>query len=62
MYNIGDRVIYGGTGPDAGCKGTVTHVVGKHFEVRWDDGETYSYEYGAASVIRKILSRRIVMK
>jgi hypothetical protein len=54
MYQIGDRVIYGGTGPDAGCRGTVTHVVGKHFEVRWDDtGETYNYEKWAGGVIRK---------
>ena len=54
MYKKGDRVIYGGTGPDAGSKGTVTLVVGKHFEVKWDsDGESYSYEDWPGSVIRK---------
>jgi hypothetical protein len=53
-FKKGDRVIWRGTGPDAGTKGTVTHTVGKHFEVRWDaDGETYSYEDWAGSSIEK---------
>ena len=54
MYKISDRVVYGGTGPDRGSKGTVTHVLGKKFEVKWDsDGESYTYEDWPGSVIRK---------
>ena len=42
-FKLGDRVVYVSDGPDGGCKGTVTHVLGKRIEVSWDDGETYSY-------------------
>ena len=55
-FKKGDRVVYGGTGPDAGTKGTVVHILGKHFEVHWDsddDSESYTYEDWAGSVIHK---------
>jgi hypothetical protein len=53
-FRIGDRVIYTGGGPDDHSKGTVTKVVGMHFEVHWDDDEIYSYEDWAGSMIRHV--------
>jgi hypothetical protein len=58
MFKIGERVVYGGTGPDAGTKGTVTHVFGNQFEVRWDDGEVIDYTHNIASVIRRLSNNR----
>jgi hypothetical protein len=43
-FKVGDKVIYKSEGPDNGSRGTVTHTLGKRFEVEWSDGETYCYE------------------
>jgi uncharacterized protein YodC (DUF2158 family) len=43
QFKVGDKVIYKSEGPDNGCRGTVTHVLGKRFEVTWNDGEAYTY-------------------
>lgn len=52
-FKIGEKVIYRGSGPDKDCRGVVTHVLGKKFEVTWSDGEAYTYEDWPGGQIEK---------
>jgi hypothetical protein len=59
-FKVGDKVIYKSDGPDNNARGTVTHVLGKRFEVTWDkDGEAYTYEDWAGSCVHKLLGRKV---
>jgi hypothetical protein len=51
---IGDRVKFVPLDHDAGdyCEGTITHKLGKHVEITWDDGEVYSTGANPASQVR----------
>jgi hypothetical protein len=53
-FKIGDRVKYSRISPNAGIKGTVTHVLEHQFDVHWDDGKTYIYDDWADDLITKI--------
>ena len=51
-FKVGDKVEWTGSS-DTGQKGTVTHVIGKRFEVTWSDGEAYTYEDWSGGSVRK---------
>ncbi len=47
MKKVGDRVKFvpqGKPWEDDEQLGTVTHILGSRFEVRWDDGDEYTYQ------------------
>lgn len=53
-FKVGDKVVYKSEGPDNGACGTVTHVLGKKFEVTWSDGEAYTYEDWPGGCVHKL--------
>jgi hypothetical protein len=48
---VGQRVIYRSSGPDDGCRGTISEVIGYHYAVTWDDGETFNYTMNTSSCV-----------
>ncbi|HZS57572.1 MAG TPA: hypothetical protein VFA65_24440 [Bryobacteraceae bacterium] len=52
-FKVGDKVEWTGSS-GTGERGTVTHVLGKKFEVTWSDGGCYTYEDWPGGSVRKI--------